>query len=50
MISDPFELHAGEFTPTDLRVVSFRGREALSELFSFQLVVQATPELEGRDT
>ncbi|WP_438040157.1 type VI secretion system tip protein TssI/VgrG [Sorangium sp. So ce128] len=49
MISDPFELHAGAFTPADLRVVSFRGREALSELFSFQLVVQATPELEGRD-
>ncbi|WP_437778962.1 contractile injection system protein, VgrG/Pvc8 family [Sorangium sp. So ce1097] len=49
MISDPFELHAGTFTPADLRVVPFRGRDALSELFSFQLVVQATPELEGRD-
>ncbi|WP_437798697.1 type VI secretion system Vgr family protein [Sorangium sp. So ce693] len=49
MISDSTELHAGPFTPSDLRVVSFRGREALSELFSFQLVVQAAPELEGRD-
>ncbi|WP_437816519.1 type VI secretion system tip protein TssI/VgrG [Sorangium sp. So ce1078] len=49
MISDSIELHAGPFTPSDLRVVSFRGREALSELFSFQLVVQAAPELEGRD-
>ncbi|WP_049949739.1 type VI secretion system tip protein TssI/VgrG [Sorangium cellulosum] len=49
MISDSIELHAGPFTPSDLRVVSFRGREAISELFSFQLVVQAPPELEGRD-
>jgi type VI secretion system secreted protein VgrG len=47
--NDPFELHAGTFTPADLRVVSFRGREALSELFSFRLVVRAAPELEGRD-
>ncbi|MGK4000638.1 type VI secretion system tip protein TssI/VgrG [Sorangium sp. So ce1024] len=49
MISDLFELHTAPFAPADLRVVSFRGREALSELFSFQLVVQAAPELEGRD-
>ncbi|XXT18779.1 contractile injection system protein, VgrG/Pvc8 family [Sorangium sp. So ce429] len=49
MVSEPFELHVGTFTPADLRVVSFRGREALSELFSYHLVVQATPELEGRD-
>ncbi|WP_437723761.1 contractile injection system protein, VgrG/Pvc8 family [Sorangium sp. So ce861] len=49
MTSDLFELHAGPFTPADLRIVSFRGREALSELFSFQLVVQAAPELDGRE-
>ena len=49
MLNDPFELHAGPFTPADLRVVSFRGREAISELFSFRLMVQAAPELEGRD-
>ncbi|WP_437731441.1 type VI secretion system tip protein TssI/VgrG [Sorangium sp. So ce1335] len=49
MTSDLFELHTAPFAPADLRVVSFRGREALSELFSFQLVVQAAPELEGRD-
>ncbi|WP_438023562.1 type VI secretion system tip protein TssI/VgrG [Sorangium sp. So ce233] len=49
MTSDPFELHAAPFVAADLRVVSFRGREALSELFSFQLVVQAAPELDGRE-
>jgi len=49
VLNDPFELHAGPFTPVDLRVVSFRGREAISELFSFRLMVQAAPELEGRD-
>lgn len=38
-ISDPFKVHAGPFTPVDLRVVPFRGREALFKLFSFQLVV-----------
>lgn len=49
MTSDPFELRAGPFSPADLRVVSLRGREALSELFSFRLVVQATPGLDGHE-
>ena len=49
MTSDPFELQAGPFTSAELHVVSLRGREALSELFSFRIVVQAAPELEGRD-
>lgn len=49
MSQSPFSIRVGALSPEDLRVVSFRGREAISELFSFRLVVHATPELAGHD-
>ncbi|EYF00610.1 type VI secretion system tip protein TssI/VgrG [Chondromyces apiculatus] len=49
MTRDPFELQTGLFSPAQLRIVSLRGREVLSDLFSFRLEVHVAPDLDGRD-
>jgi uncharacterized protein involved in type VI secretion and phage assembly len=40
-ITRPFELTAGAYTATDLRVLSFRGREAISRPFRFDITLAA---------
>jgi type VI secretion system secreted protein VgrG len=44
-----FELRAGPFSGDELRVVSFRGREALSRPSSFEVIVAPRPEVAGRE-
>jgi type VI secretion system secreted protein VgrG len=40
-----YELWAGPFTRRDLEVVSFTGREAISKLFSFEVLALAAPDV-----
>ena len=40
--SSPFELTAGPYPSSALAVLSFRGREAISRPFSFEIVVAAS--------
>jgi type VI secretion system secreted protein VgrG len=42
----PFELRAGPYESSALTVLSLRGREAISEPFSFEIIVAASPEVD----
>jgi type VI secretion system secreted protein VgrG len=42
----PFELRAGPYESSALTVVSLRGREAISEPFSFEITVAASPDVD----
>jgi type VI secretion system secreted protein VgrG len=44
--SAPFELRAGPYDPSALKVVSLRGREAISEPFSFDITVAASADVD----
>jgi uncharacterized protein involved in type VI secretion and phage assembly len=44
--SAPFELRAGPYEPHALTVVSLRGREAISEPFSFEITIAASPDVD----
>ena len=43
----PFELSAGLYESPALAVLSFRGREAISRAFSFEITVAASPEVDA---
>jgi type VI secretion system secreted protein VgrG len=43
----PFELSAGPYESPALAVLSFRGREAISRAFSFEITVAASPEVDS---
>ena len=42
----PFELSAGSYESPALTVLSFRGREAISRAFSFEITVAASPDVD----
>ena len=42
----PFELRAGPYESPALKVVALRGREAISDPFSFEITVAASPDVD----